>query len=197
MSFGVTEKPRPGRWKKHLLIGSGTVVVLFAALIILGLLEGSPAPAKPRHKPVVTGLVHLRYGQKAVLSPGWTSDGIVSATIYSFQLKFKSQTSNTPDAGQEFAVSLAQVCAGPHGANTSDVLLPTPFALLYPHDQTYGALDAPDAAREPDIGNLTSTLHPHQCVRGYVTFQYAKGTKPLSVDWGSPNQPAYEWTARG
>ncbi len=198
MSSGVGNTPKPGRWRKRILIGSGAVVVVIIALIVIGLVAGPPAAAgHHHHRPTATGLVRLRYGQRARLSPSWTQDGIVSATVYSFRLPFKSQTMNKPDAGDQFALGAVQVCAGPHGASTSSELVPFPFALVYPHSQTTGALDAPDAAREPDLGNAPSTLHPHQCVRGYVTFEYARKVKPLSVGWGSPDQPAYEWSASG
>ncbi|HEY1618018.1 MAG TPA: hypothetical protein VGG25_10395 [Streptosporangiaceae bacterium] len=191
--------PRPGRWRKRILIGFGAIVVVIIALTVLGLVVGAPPAAGQHHhhRRAAAGLVRLRYGQQAHLSPSWTQDGIVSATVYSFRLPFKSQTMNTPDADDRFALSAVQVCAGPHGASTSSELVPFPFALVYPHSQTTGALDAPDAAKEPDLGNAPSTLHPHQCVRGYVTFEYARKVKPLSVAWGGPDQPAYEWSATG
>jgi hypothetical protein len=185
---------RPHRWRNRLLIAGGIVVVLFIALIVVGLTTSSnPQPTAAK----CAGLVHLNFGQKAKLCSGWTSDGIVSATVYSLQMPFTSQTSNTPDAGQLYALGSVQVCAGPQGANTTNELLPFPFALVYPGNQTYGALEVGDAAKEPDLGNTPSTLSANQCVRAYVTFQYAKNTTPLSVAWGSPNQPAYEWTAAG
>jgi hypothetical protein len=176
------------------LIGAGSVAALFIVLIVVGLTTNSPAQPKA---PKSTGLVRLHYGQKAVLSQDWISDGIVSATVYGFQTPFTSQTDNRPDAGDQFAVSPVQVCAGPQGANTSNELLPFPFQLDYPQSQTFGALDGPDAAKEPDVSNVANTLRANQCVRAYVTFQFTKGSPPLAVGWGNPNQPAYEWTAAG
>jgi hypothetical protein len=192
VSFGDANPPQPRRWRKKLLIGVGIVVVIFIVLIVVGATTKSAPPSRPTK---AAGLVRLRYGQKALLSSGWTADGIVSATVYSLQLPFTSQTSNTPDAGDQFAVGSAQVCAGPHGANTASSFLPFPFSLVYPGSQTFGMLDSPDAAREPDIANQAATLPPSQCVHGYLTFQYAKGTTPLAVGWGSPDQPSYEWSA--
>jgi hypothetical protein len=191
---GPPPRPKRHKWRNRLLITGGVVAVLIVVLIVVGLTTSS-TPQYQGPKP--GGLVHLHFGQKAVLSSDWTSDGIVSATVYSLQMPFTSQTSNTPDAGQLYALGSVQVCAGPQGANTTNELLPFPFALVYPGNQTFGALSAPDAAKEPDLGNTPSTLHANQCVRAYVTFQYAKNTKPLSVAWGNPNQPAYEWTAPG
>ncbi|HEY1914877.1 MAG TPA: hypothetical protein VGH27_04805 [Streptosporangiaceae bacterium] len=188
-------RPRkPHRWRKRLLITGAVVVVLIAAFIAVGLTSNSnPQPQGP--KP--TGLVHLHLGQKAVLSSDWTSDGIVSATLYSLQMPFTSQTSNRPDAGDQYAVGRAQVCAGPQGANTTSQLVAFPFELVYPHNQTTGVLDSPDAAREPDLGNTPSTLPANKCVTAYITFEYATNAKPLSVAWGAPDQPAYEWTTTG
>jgi hypothetical protein len=189
--------PRPGRWKKRILIGLGAIVVVIIGLTALGLATGSPKPAGQHRRPVVQGLIRLRYGQKAVFPPGWTGDGIASATVYSLRLPFKSQTLNKPDAGDQFALGSIQVCAGTHGADTSTSLVPFPFSLVFPHRQTTGALDVPDAAREPDLGNSPSRLRPRQCVRGYLTFEYQKKSPPLSVGFGSPDDPAYEWTAAG
>jgi hypothetical protein len=170
------------------------VVGLFIVLIVVGLTTGSPSQPTAAK---CAGLVRLHYGQKAALCQGWISDGIVSATVYGFQTPFTSQTSNKPDAGDQFAVSPVQVCAGPQGANTSNELLPFPFQLDYPKNQTFGALDGPDAAKEPGLSNAPSTLRANQCVRAYVTFQFTKGSPPLAVGWGNPDQPAYEWTAVG
>ena len=185
---------RPHRWRNRLLIAGGIVVVLIIALIVVGLTTGSnPQPTAAK----CTGVVHLSLGQKAKLCSDWTSDGIVSATLYSLQMPFTSQTSNRPDAGDQFAVGRAQVCAGPQGANTTSELVAFPFELVYPNNQTTGVLDSPDAAREPDLGNTPSTLPANKCVTAYLTFEYATNAKPLSVAWGGPNQPAYEWTPAG
>jgi hypothetical protein len=196
MSYGVATPPRPrrrpGRWRKWLLIGGGSVVGLIIVLIVVGLTTNTNSPSQA---PKCAGLVRLHFGQKAVLCQGWVSDGIVSATVYGFQTPFTSQTDNTPDAGDQYAVSPVQVCAGPQGASTSNELLPYPFQLDYPHSQTFGALDGPDAAKEPDLSNAPGTLKANQCVRAYVTFQFTKGQPPLAVGWGNPDQPAYEWTA--
>jgi hypothetical protein len=194
MSYGATAPPRRGRWRKRVFIGAGSVAGLFIVLIVVGLTVNTNSPPKA---PKDTGLVRLHYGQKAVLSQDWISDGIVSATVYGFQTPFTSQTDNRPDAGDQFAVSPVQVCAGPQGASTSNELLPFPFQLDYPQSQTFGALAGPNAAKEPDISNVASTLHANQCVRAYVTFHFTKGSPPLAVGWGNPNQPAYEWTAAG
>lgn len=198
MSYGVATPPRPtprrGRWRKWLFISAGSVVGLVIVLIVVGLTVNPNSPPQPK-APKDTGLVRLHYGQKAVLSQGWISDGIVSATVYGFQTPFTSQTDNQPDAGDQYAVSPVQVCAGPQGANTSNELLPFPFQLVYPRSETFGALASPDAAKEPDVSNVAATLRANQCVRAYVTFQFAKGSPPLAVGWGNPDQPAYEWTA--
>jgi hypothetical protein len=170
------------------------VVGLIIVFIVVGLTTNTSSGYKA---PKATGLVHLHFGQKAVLSQDWVSDGIISATVYDFQTPFKSQTSNTPDAGDQFAVSRVQVCAGPQGANVSNELLPYPFQLDYPDSQTFGALDGPDAAKEPDLSNSPTTLKANQCVTANVTFQFTTGQPPLAVGWGNPNQPAYEWTAAG
>ncbi|MGH3157253.1 MAG: hypothetical protein ACRDNF_11845 [Streptosporangiaceae bacterium] len=167
---------------------------LIILLIVVGLTVNTNSPSQPK-APKATGLVHLHFGQKAVLSQDWVSDGIVSATVYGFQTPFKSQTLNTPDAGDQYAVSPVQVCAGSQGASTSNELLAYPFQLDYPHSQTFGALAGPDAAKEPDLSNAPTTLRANQCVRAYVTFQFTKGQPPLAVGWGNPDQPAYEWTA--
>lgn len=196
MSYGVAVPPRPRRWRKWLLIGAGAVVGLVIVLIVVGLTTNPDSPAKPK-APKATGLVRLHYGQKAVLSQAWISDGIVSATVYGFQTPFTSQTDNRPDAGDQYAVSPVQVCAGSQGANTSNELLPFPFQLVYPQNQTFGVLAGPDAAKEPDLSNVAGTLHANQCVRAYVTFQFTKGSPPLAVGWGNPDQPAYEWTVAG
>jgi hypothetical protein len=198
MSYGVVTPPRPKprRWLKWVLISGGSVVGLIIVLIVVGLTVNTNSP--PQYKaPKATGLVRLRFGQKAVLSQDWVSDGIVSATVYGFQTPFKSQTSNTPDAGDQFAVSPVQVCAGPQGADVTNELLPYPFQLVYPQNQTFGALDGPDAAKEPDLSNAPATLRASQCVRANVTFQFTTGQPPLAVGWGNPDQPAYEWTAAG
>lgn len=201
MSYGGPTPPRPeyklGRWRTWLLIAVGAVVSLLVVLIAVGLVvnTGAPPSSSVPDVPNDTGLVRLHYGQKAVLSPAWTADGIVSATVYGFRAPFPSQTGNHPDAGDQFAVSSVQVCAGSHGASTSDEPLPFPFQVVFTHSQTSGALDPTNAAQEPDVVNLAGKLRPHQCVRGYVTFQYAKGRSPLAVGWGNPGQPAYEWTA--
>lgn len=198
MSYGVVTPPRPKprRWRKWLLISVGTVVGLIIVLVVVGLTVNTNSP--PKYKaPKATGLVHLRFGQKAVLSQGWVSDGIVSATVYGFQTPFKAQTLNTPDAGDQYAVSRVQVCAGPQGASTSNELLPYPFQLDYPGNQTFGALAGPDAAREPDLSNTPATLRANRCVRAYVTFEFPRDKPPVAVGWGSPDQPAYEWTATG
>jgi hypothetical protein len=165
-------------------------------LIVVGLTVNTNSPSRPK-VPKATGLVRLHFGQKAALSQDWISDGIVSATVYGFRTPFTSRTDNTPDTGDQYAVSPVQVCAGPQGANTSSELLPYPFQLVYPHSQTFGALAGPDAAKEPDLSNVANTLRANQCVRAYVTFEYTKGSPPLAVGWGNPNQPAYEWTAAG
>jgi hypothetical protein len=200
MSYGVgtppTPTPRRGRWRKWVLISAGSAVGLIIVLIVVGLTVNTNSPAQPK-APKDTGLVRLHYGQKAVLSQGWISDGIVSATVYGFQTPFSSQTDNRPDAGDQYAVSPVQVCAGPQGASTSNELLPFPFQLVYAHSETFGALDGPDAAKEPDVSNVANTLRANQCVRAYVTFQFTKGSPPLAVGWGNPDQPAYEWTAAG
>lgn len=200
MSYGGAAAPGPmprrGRWRKWVFIGGGSVVGLIIVLIVVGLTVNTNSPAQPK-APKDTGLVRLHYGQKARLSQGWISDGIVSATVYGFQTPFSSQTDNRPDAGYQYAVSPVQVCAGPQGANTQNELLPFPFQLDYPHSQTFGALAGPDAAKEPDLSNVAGTLHANQCVRAYVTFQFTKGSPPLAVGWGNPDQPAYEWTAAG
>jgi hypothetical protein len=192
---GTVPPPRkPHRWRNRLLITGGGVVGLIVVLIVVGLTTGTkPKSAPPRP----TGLVHLRFGQKAVLSSAWASDGIVSATVYSLRMPFTSQTLNRPDAGQKYALGSVGVCAGPQGANTSSMLLPYPFSLVYPGNQTFGALAAPDAAKEPDLGNTPSTLAANRCVRAYVTFEYTPRTKPLAVAWGNPDQPAYEWAITG
>jgi hypothetical protein len=196
MSYGVATPPRPKprRWLKWVFVAVGVVVALIVVLTVVGLVVNTGSPPKDK-VPKATGLVRLHFGQKAVLSQSWVGDGIVSATVYGFQTPFKSQTLNTPDAGDQYAVSRVQVCAGPNGADTSNELLPFPFQLDYPHSQTFGALDGPDAAKEPDLSNVAITLHANQCVRAYVTFQFTKGNPPLAVGWGSPDQPAYEWTA--
>jgi hypothetical protein len=198
MSYGVITPPgpKPRRWRKWVLLSIGSVAGLIIVLIVVGLTVNTNSPSQPK-APKATGLARLHFGQKAVLSQGWTSDGIVSATVYGFQTPFTSQTDNTPDAGDQYAVSRVQVCAGPQGASTSNELLPFPFQLDYPHSQTFGALAGPDAAKEPDLSNAPSTLRANQCVRGYVTFEFTKGHPPLAVGWGNPDQPAYEWTAAG
>jgi hypothetical protein len=198
MSYGMITPPgpKPRRWRKWVLISAGSVVGLIIVLIVVGLTVNTNSPSQPK-TPKATSLVRLHFGQKAVLSQDWTSDGIVSATVYGFQTPFTSQTDNTPDAGDQYAVSPVQVCAGPQGASTSSELLPFPFQLDYPHSQTFGALTGPDAAKEPDLSNTPSTLRANQCVRAYVTFEFTKGQPPLAVGWGNPDQPAYEWTAAG
>jgi hypothetical protein len=201
MSYGGPTPPgsrsKSGRWRMWLLIAAGSVVGLFVVLIAVGLVvnTGAPPTSTVPDVPHDTGLVRLHYGQKATLSPAWTADGIVSATVYGFQAPFPSQTGNHPDAGDQFAVSPVQVCAGSHGASTSNELLPFPFQVVFARNQTFGALDPTNAAKEPDVVNLAGKLRPNACVRGYVTFQYAKGRSPLAVGWGNPGQPAYEWTA--
>ena len=203
MSYGGPTPPGPafrlGRWRTWLLIGAGAVAALFAVLIAVGLVvnTGAPPALNVPDVPKATDLARLHYGQKAALSPTWAASGIVSATVYGFQTPFSSQTDNRPDAGYQYAVSPVQVCAGPQGANTQNELLPFPFQLDYPHSQTFGALAGPDAAKEPDLSNVAGTLHANQCVRAYVTFQFTKGSPPLAVGWGNPDQPAYEWTAAG
>ncbi|HEX4059718.1 MAG TPA: hypothetical protein VHY58_01755 [Streptosporangiaceae bacterium] len=199
MSYGVATPPRRRRWRTWLFVVVGVVVGLVVVLTVVGLVVNTGSPPKPNitDAPKATGLVRLHFGQKATLSQGWTSDGIVSATVYGFQTPFTSQTDNRPDAGDQYAVSPVQVCAGPHGADTTTQLLAFPFQLVYPHSQTFGVLDGPDAAKEPDVSNVGATLHANQCVRAYATFQFAKGKPPLAVGWGSPDQPAYEWTAAG
>ena len=203
MSYGGTTPPRPvskpGRWRTWLLIGAGAVATVFVVLTVVGLVvhTGAPPTSTVPDVPNDTGLVRLHYGQKATLSPVWTADGIVSVTVYGVQAPFTSQTGNHPDAGARFAVSTVQVCAGSQGASTSGEILPFPFQVVFAHSQTFGALDPANAAKEPDVVNLAGTLRPNRCVRGYVTFQYAKGSPPLAVGWGNPDQPAYEWTAAG
>lgn len=198
MSYGAPNMPnrRPHRLRRWLLIGGGGVVALIVILIIVGTVAGNPSPA-PKPSKAATGLVKLRYGQKATLSSGWTSDGIVSATVYPLKMAYTSTTESRPDSGDQYAVSVAQVCAGPQGADTSTAFLPLPFALLYPGHQTLGVLDQSDAAQEPDLHNLAVKVPADRCVRGYLTFQYTKGTTPLAVDWGSPDQPSYEWSVTG
>ena len=200
MSYGTETPPgappRHMRRRRLILISTGSVVGLFILLIIVGITGNSHSQSQLRAARN-TGLVRLHYGQKAVLSKAWTSDGIVSATVYGFQTPFTSQTDNRPDAGDQFAVSRVQVCAGSNGANTTNQLLPFPFQLDYPHSQTFGALDGPDAAKEPDVSNVANTLRTDRCVNAYVTFQFTKGSPPLAVGWGNPDQPAYEWTAVG
>jgi len=200
MSYGVTPPPsfraKPmRRWLKWVLISVGVIVLLFVVLIIVGLTTDN-SPSGPQ-APKYTGLVKLHFGQKATLARGWVSDGIVSATVYSFQTPFTSKTSNRADAGNLYGVSRVQVCAGPNGANTSNELVAYPFEIVFAHNQTMGALSYPDAAEEPDLGRTSPTLHANQCVSGYVTFEYPKGTPPLSVAWGTPEDPNYEWTAAG
>ena len=203
MSYGGPTPPGPafrlGRWRTWLLIGAGAVAALFAVLIAVGLVvnTGAPPALNVPDVPKATDLARLHYGQKAALSPTWAASGIVSATVYGFQAPFTSRTDNRPDAGDQFAVSPVQVCAGPQGASASSELLPFPFLVVFAHGQTSGTLDPTHAAEEPDVVSLAVKLRPHQCVRGYVTFQFAKGATPLAVGWGNPGQPAYEWTAAG
>ena len=116
MSYGVATPPRRGRWRTWLLVFAGIVVGLIVVLIVVGLVVNTGSPPKPdiTDAPKTSGLVRLHFGQKAVLSPGWTSDGIVSATVYGFQTPFKSQTSNRPDAGNQYAVSPVQEIGRAH-----------------------------------------------------------------------------------
>lgn len=203
MSYGVASPPGPrsklGRWRAWLLTGVGLLAALFVVLVVVGLVVNTGSPPTPSvpQMPKATGLVRLHFGQKATLSAAWTGDGIVSATVYGFQTPFTSRTDNRPGAGDVYAVSRVQVCAGPQGASTADELLPFPFQLVYPHSQTSGALAGPDAAQQPDLSKVASTLRARQCVRAYVTFEFTKGKPPLAVGWGNPDQPAYEWTAAG
>jgi hypothetical protein len=209
MSYGGPSPPRPaskprpasrlGPWRTLLLVAAGAVAGLFVVLIAVGLAvhTGAPPSATVPDVPNDTGLMRLHYGQQAVLSPAWTADGIVSATVYGFAAPFTSQTGNRPDAGDQFAVSAVQVCAGPHGASPASELMPFPFQVVFAHSRTLGALGPANAARKPDVASLAGKLRANQCVRGYVTFRYAKGASPLAVGWGNPGQPAYEWTAAG
>jgi hypothetical protein len=97
--------------------------------------------------------------------------------------------SDLPAAGREFAVVDVRVCAGPAGSQQGPN--GSLFNLVFSGGDRVSPSDT-TAAMQPNLLDVQG-MGPKECVRGYVTFEIAAGTRPTAVTYMPGPFRSYEW----
>jgi len=120
-----------------------------------------------------------------------TTSGIRTVTVYSVTYPAgdaNGQPDSTP--GKQYAAADIQVCAGASGSqNGPDGFL---FSLLFQDGQSSGVA-FPLNPKQPDLGSFDS-IPANGCVRGFLLFEIANGTRPTKAQYGLDPFHNYQWT---
>lgn len=147
---------------------------------------------------VITGAVHEATTphvvpfDRSIRVPSADLPGVASVTVYSLSYPVRDssgQRDQTP--GKEYAAVDVRECAGPSGSQNGPDLLS--FELLFPDGDSVGVLGI-GTSKGPNLDRVDG-FGDNQCVRGYVTFEIAKGTFPNAVQYLADPFHIYQWTA--
>jgi hypothetical protein len=138
------------------------------------------------------GRVEVRAGRSVNLpaSDFATDSGIKTVAVFGVIQPVPPQNeTDVPEAGKEFAVADIRVCAGPPGSQQG--LTGALFNLVF----SGGDRVPPSATASVKQPNLLDArgMGPKQCLRGYITFEVATGTRPTSVTYEPGPFRTYEW----
>jgi hypothetical protein len=97
--------------------------------------------------------------------------------------------SSLAQAGREFAVADIQICAG-SGGSQEGVTSSLFFLEFAGGDRV---TTSGTAAKEPDLSTVQG-MAPRQCLRGYLTFEIATGTRPTAVIYEPDPLRSYRWS---
>jgi hypothetical protein len=108
--------------------------------------------------------------------------------VYSYEQGVPGKDSfNQPDAGNEFAVIDAEVCAG---SSTTASYNPLGFHLQTPDNRRYDS--SFNDARDPRLSS--GDIPPNGgCVRGWASFEVPIGQRPSWVVWDYGGYSPAKW----
>ena len=120
-----------------------------------------------------------------------TTSGIRTVTVYSVTYPV-DDSNGQPDStvGKQYAAADIQVCADTSGSlNGPDGLL---FQLLFQDGQSTGVAFT-GYPKQPDFLSFRS-IPANGCVRGFLMFEIANGTRPTRAQYFSDPFHIYQWT---
>lgn len=116
--------------------------------------------------------------------------GIKTVTVFAAAYPVPAlDQSDVPAAGKEFARADIRVCAGPAGSQ--DGPNGSLFTLVFPGGAQVNPSDTA-VVGQPNLPDVQG-MAPRQCVRGYVTYEIAVGTRPTAVTYKPGPFVTYEW----
>ena len=120
-----------------------------------------------------------------------TTSGIRTVTVYSVTYPVDDSNGQPdPTSGKQYAAADIQVCAGTSGSqNGPDGLF---FNLLFQDGQSTGVA-FPLNPKQPDLGSFDS-IPANGCVRGFLMFEIANGTRPTRAQYWPDPFHNYQWT---
>jgi Domain of unknown function (DUF4190) len=119
-----------------------------------------------------------------------TVSGVKTVTIFAVIQPVPAQSeSDVPEAGKEFAVADIRVCAGSAGSQEGPS--GSLFDLVFSGgDRVNPSVTA--VAKQPNLLDVRG-MGSKQCLRGYITFEIATGTRPTAVTYEPDPLRTYEW----
>jgi Domain of unknown function (DUF4190) len=138
------------------------------------------------------GRVEVPAGRPVNLTPSdfSTDSGIKTMTVFAVIQPVPAQSeSDVPATGKEFAVADIRVCAGSAGSQEG------PTGALFSLVFSGGDRVSPSATavvKQPNLLDVQG-MGPKQCLRGYITFEIATGTRPTLVTYEPGPFRTYEW----
>jgi hypothetical protein len=120
-------------------------------------------------------------------------DGIRTVTVYSVTYP-TDDARGQPDAtpGKQYAAADIRVCAGSSGSQNGTPQTLGSFHLLFADGQSTGFTPI-FVPKQPAFGSFNS-IPANGCVRGFLMFEIASGTKPIRAQYWPAPVHNYEWT---
>jgi prepilin-type processing-associated H-X9-DG protein len=132
-------------------------------------------------------------GQTVTVSNPIDGDGIRTVTVYSVAYP-TDDARGQPDAtpGKQYAAADIRVCAGSSGSENGTPQTLGSFNLLFADGHSTGFTPT-FVPKQPALGSFNS-IPANGCVRGFLMFEIASGTKPTRAQYWPAPFHNYEWT---